>query len=257
MVFYPAMSMNAIRKNNPYRAGALDLALLAAAPSRIELWVRAIEAAGVRSMAEIGVWKGEFALQMLKRCAGVERYFMIDPWAALPDWNKPLNVGQARFDDVYAEAIAKTDFAHERRTVLRGKTKDVAGMIPDGVLDFAYVDGDHTLRGITIDLQRMLPKVRVGGLLGGDDFSRNPWQHDARYEPTLVFPYAVFFAEAMDLPIAALPFDQFLIRNTPDEGFSFTDLAGRYGDASLHALAAQGPISRLVGRAERKLGLAR
>ncbi len=251
------MSMRPIKRENPFRAPVLDLAALAAAPSRADLWVRAIEAADVRAMAEIGVWKGAFARQILERCAGVERYFMIDPWAALPDWNKPLNVEQARFDEVYAEAMAATDFARARRTVLRGRTKDVASMIPDGALDFAYIDGDHTLRGVTIDLQRMLPKVRPGGLLGGDDFSESPWQHDARYEPTLVFPYAVFFAEAMDLPIAALPFGQFLIRNAPEDGFSFADLTGRYGDVSLSGLSRQGPVSRLVSKAERRLGLTR
>lgn len=208
-------------------------------------------------MAEIGVWKGEFSRQILERCAGVERYFMIDPWANLPDWNKPLNVDQARFDDVHDEAMRRTDFARERRIVLRGRTKDVAGAIPDGALDFAYIDGDHSLRGVTIDLQKMLPKVRAGGFIGGDDFSASPWQHDARFEPTLVFPYAVFFAEAKDLPVVALPHDQFLIRNAPEEGFSFTDLTGRYGDASLTTLSPQGPFSRFVSKAERKLGLAR
>lgn len=251
------MTVPAFETPNPCRAPAPDLAALAAAPSRIDLWALAIKEAGVRTMAEIGVWKGAFARAILERCAGVDHYFMIDPWASLPDWNKPLNVGQQDFDDVYAEAMAKTDFARARRTVLRGRTKDVAGMIPDASLDFAYVDGDHTLRGVTIDLQRMLPKVRPGGLLGGDDFSASPWQHEARYEPTLVFPYAVFFAEAMNLPVAALPFGQFLIRNVPEEGFSFTDLTRRYGDASLSGLSRQGPVSRLIARAERRMGLAR
>jgi hypothetical protein len=245
------------RIDNPFRTAAIDPAALAAAPSRIDLWARAIEDAGVRTMAEIGVWKGAFARAILERCPGVERYFMIDLWASLPDWNKPLNVDQARFDDVHAEAMAKTDFARDRRTVLRGRTKDVASMIPDGSLDFAYIDGDHTLRGVTIDLQRMLPKVRRGGFIGGDDFSENPWQHDERFEPTLVFPYAVFFAEAMNLPIAALPFGQFLIRIAPEEGFSFADLTGRYGEASLSVLSRQGPFSRVVSRVERRLGFAR
>ena len=247
----------AARQQNPYRLTALDFSILAAAPSRTDIWSTAIEAAQVRVMAEVGVWTGEFACALLRRCPGVERYFMIDPWANLADWNKPLNVGQPRFDDVYAEAMAKTEFARNRRTVLRGRTKEVSAMIPDGALDFAYIDGDHTLRGITVDLARMLPKVRHGGFIGGDDFSPTPWQHDARYEPTLVFPYAIFFAEAADLPIVALPFDQFLICNTPEAGFSFTDLGGRHGDATLRGLSGQGPLSRFVGRAERKLGFSR
>ncbi len=251
------MQARTAKQQNPFRASAPDSAALAGAASRPDLWALAIDAADVRVMAEIGVWKGAFARQMLERCARIERYYMIDPWAALPDWNKPLNVDQARFDDVHGEAMRVTDFASARRTVLRGRTKDVAVMIPDGALDFVYIDGDHTLRGVTIDLQKMLPKVRPGGFIGGDDFSASPWQHDARFEPTLVFPYAVFFAEAMDLPVSALPHDQFLIRNTPEEGFSFTDLTGRYGDVSLTDLTPQGPFSRFISKVERKLGLGR
>jgi hypothetical protein len=249
------MSQLKANRDNPFRPVAPDLAALAAAPSRVDLWSSAIKTAGVRVMAEIGVWTGEFARQILERCPLVDRYFMIDPWANLPDWNKPLNVDQERFDDVYAEAMAKTDFARDRRTVLRGRTKDVASMIPGGALDFAYIDGDHTLRGIAIDLQRMLPKVRRGGLIGGDDFAPSPWQHDAQFEPTLVFPYAVFFAEAMDLPIAALPFDQFLIRNAPEEGFSFTDLTGRYGDLAMRELQPPATAARVMRSAARRLGL--
>ena len=30
---------------------------------------------------------------------------MIDPWEKLPDWDKPFNVEQELFDDIYQEAI--------------------------------------------------------------------------------------------------------------------------------------------------------
>ncbi|MDZ7629717.1 MAG: class I SAM-dependent methyltransferase [Parvularculaceae bacterium] len=245
----------ALKLDNPFRPHRLDVVALASAPSRIDLWTQAINTADVSAMAEVGVWKGAFSKAILQRCASVGRFFMIDPWASLPDWDKPLNVEQTRFDEVYDEAMRATDFAAARRTVLRGRTKDVASEIPDGSLDFVYIDGDHTLRGIAIDLQRMLPKVRAGGFIGGDDFSPTPWQHDARYEPTLVFPYAVFFAEAMDLPIFALPHDQFLIRNAADQGFSFTDLTARYGDLSMRELQPPPTVARLMRRAVRRLGI--
>lgn len=247
--------MRSRRSLKPAPTSDLDVAGLASASGRVEMWAEAINRADARRVAEIGVWKGEFARQLLERCPGIEAYVMIDPWANLPDWNKPLNVDQARFDDVHDEAMAKTDFAKARRVVLRGRTKDVADEIGDGSLDFAYIDGDHTLRGISIDLMKILPKVREGGFIGGDDFSASPWQHDARFEPTLVFPFAIFFAEAMNLPVAALPHDQFLIRNAPDEGFSFTDLTGKYADLSLNELSPSHVVSRLVDKAGRKLGL--
>jgi len=187
-------------------------------------------------MAEVGVWKGDFAQEVLKNCAFLERYYMIDPWANLPDWNKPLNVDAHVFDHIYAEAMDKTDFAGERRIVLRGQTKDVIDKIPDGSLDFVYVDGDHTLRGVTIDLPRVLPKVKENGFIAGDDFMPSPWQHGAHFEPTLVFPFAVYFAEANDLPIVATPFDQFVIQKRSALGFSFTDFTGQYGNVSLNGL---------------------
>ena len=184
-------------------------------------------------MAEVGVWRGDFAKHILERCPEVERYLMIDPWKRLPDWNKPCNVEQTVFDSVYKEAITKTAFAGSKVTVLRGRTIDVADRIPDGSLDFLYIDGDHTLRGITIDLLRMAPKVKEGGIIAGDDFALNPWQHGQNFEPTLVCPFAIYFAEAIDAPIHALPFNQFLIENRPDVSFSLIDHTGKYAGLSL------------------------
>ena len=33
--------------------------------------------------------------------------------------------------------------------MLRGTTTEVIDRVPDRSVDFAYIDGDHTLRGIT------------------------------------------------------------------------------------------------------------
>ncbi len=204
--------------------------------------------------AEIGVWKGDFAKVILSNFSNLTKYYMIDPWAHLPDWNKPFNVDDHTFEDVYAEALVKTDFAASRRTVLRGRTSDVIDEIPnqsvlkgrtsavideipDQSLDFAYIDGDHTLRGITIDLIQVLPKIKDGGLIGGDDFVNKRWQHGAAYEPTLVCPFAVYFAEAMRLPFVALPHKQFLIQKAADAAFSFVDVVGTYSDLSLKKLS--------------------
>jgi predicted O-methyltransferase YrrM len=162
---------------------------------------------------------------------------MIDPWAHLPDWNKPFNVNDQTFEEVYAEALRKTDFAASRRIVLRGRTSAVIDEISDQSLDFAYIDGDHTLRGITLDLIQVLPKMKDGGLIGGDDFVNKPWQHGSAYEPTLVCPFAVYFAEAMRLPFVALPHKQFLIQKAAGTSFSFVDLTGTYSDLSLKKLS--------------------
>ena len=210
--------------------------LLRESTSRQEIWHQFLEAQRTRSMAEIGVWKGDFAADILSAISHLETYFMIDPWANLPDWNKPFNVEPEIFESIYQEMLDKTDFVTQKRQILRGRTKEVVHHIPDESLDFVYVDGDHTLRGITIDLITIWPKIRKGGFLGGDDFTTTPWQHDVKYEPTMVCPFAIYFAEAMDVPIMAPGFNQFLIQKSDHLSFSFIDLRGDYQDVSLNKL---------------------
>lgn len=221
--------------------------------SRFQLWEQILNALNAKTMVEVGVWKGDFAKQVLEQCGLIERYYMIDPWALLPDWKKPLNVDTQVFDDVYAEAMEKTAFASEKVVVLRGRTKEVIDEIPDESLDFAYIDGDHTLRGITIDLIKLLPKMKKNGFIGGDDFTPNPWQHDIRFEPTLVCPFSIYFAEAMDLPIIALPFNQFLIQKRADATFSFVDYTGNYSDISLNKLPPRSGMSSIKNKVKASL----
>lgn len=204
----------------------------AAATDRRDLWVRLCRARSVRRMAEIGVWRGQFAAQLLHELPEVTAYHLVDPWRPLESWAKPSNVVEAEFEAIMREALAVTAFAGDKVIVLRGTTAEVADRLPDGSLDLAYIDGDHTLRGITIDLMRLLRKVRPGGLIGGDDYSGDPWHHGPGHEPTLVCPFARYFAEAADLPFVALPFGQFAILNQPD-GYSFTNLSGAPSRASV------------------------
>lgn len=195
--------------------------------ARFSLWAEFITRNDIRSVAEVGVWRGEFAEAILSRCPEVERYYLIDPWTKLSDWNKPLNTPD--LEDAYHETMDRLAPFGDRVVVLRGRTREVAGKLPE--IDFAYIDGDHTLRGITIDLLSVWPKIRNGGWIGGDDFCRSIWQHSSRYEPSLVFPYAVHFAEAVDAPITALPKSQFLIEKV--QGFAFNDPANHYPSTEL------------------------
>ena len=214
-----------------------DLLVQCAAQStdRLSLWSDFIETLGIRTCAEVGVYRGLFAESLLRRCDEIERYYMLDPWRHLTDWNKPANRLNSEFASIRCEALERTDFASGRRVVLQGKTTEVSDQIPHQSLDFAYIDADHTLRGITIDLIRMLPKMKVGGVIAGDDFQASIWQHERQYEPTLVFPFAIHFAEAHQLTIFGLPHNQFaiLVRSGNASGFRFHDLTGEYSDVTL------------------------
>ena len=230
------------------RAVVEDLA--SKARSRIDLWAAFISSCRATHVAEVGVWKGEFAAAILSACSSVTTYYMLDPWRHLNDWNKPANVSSAAFEEIYAEAMSRTEFAAPRRRVLRGTTLEIIDDIGDQTLDFAYIDGDHTLKGVATDLIAIRPKMRPGGFVAGDDFYPSIWQHGTAFEPTLVFPLAVHFALSIHATIYALPFGQFLIAMPSDataKPGSFLDLTGRYRSVDLlQQLSARGSvISRL------------
>lgn len=218
---------------------------------RVELWRAISDAAGVRSMAEVGVYRGDFAAAMLTS-SSIERYYLVDPWRRLPAWNKPANTDDTTFEQFHRETLEKTDFARDRRVVLRGTSLEIAEQIPDRSLDFVYIDADHTLRGITVDLIVWWDKVRLGGLIGGDDLSPTIWQHAAEFEPTLVFPYAVHFAEAKRSPFYALPHEQFLIARTETD-HRFVDYVGTYRSIELGPQIRSMPSGSRVGRLFRRM----
>src|SRR5690606_33072558 len=122
---------------------------------------------------------------------------------------KPANTNNAEFEAYYQETINRTAFAKEKLQVLRGKTTEVIRHVDEASVDFAYIDGDHTLKGISIDLIGLWGKIKPGGFIGGDDFCPSIWQHSKTFEPTFVFPFAVYFAEAVGAKIYVLPFNQF------------------------------------------------
>ncbi len=198
---------------------------------REDIWSQIIQQEQAKDVLELGVFRGAFAEHILRHCQSIVHYYMLDPWRHLDDWNKPSNVDQRSFDDIYSLAIARTDFACERRIVLRGRTTEMIDEISDESLDIAYIDGDHTLRGIAIDLIRTFPKIRPGGILGGDDYTATIWQHADNFEPTLVCPFAAYFAESQGTPIVILPHNQFAIIKPAKPGcyFRVIDTTQSYG----------------------------
>ena len=202
---------------------------------RVQFCIELVNELSLRNIAEIGVYRGDFAKEVLEKSQSIDKYTMVDPWRNLTHWNKPWNKDNDTFDGYYQETLDKTDFAKEKRHVLRGKTTEVIDQIEDNFYDLAYIDGDHTLKGITIDLINLWPKVKEDGFILGDDFSPTIWQHSDKYEPTMIFPFAVYFAEAVNAKIYGLPFNQFLIAKG-QTGFQFIDLTnGDYANLDLNA----------------------
>lgn len=121
--------------------------------------------------AEIGVWEGEFSARILAVTRPV-RLHLIDPWLYQPEYPN-LDFGKRRNEHLMAERYHKvlTDFAAERRVTIHRATAQAAlGAMPDGYLDWVYLDANLNEPHITADLALCLRKVKPGGIIAGDDY---------------------------------------------------------------------------------------
>ncbi len=192
-------------------------------------WSKFTSLVGSKDVCEVGVSLGQFSEVMLQENPDIETYNLIDPWRNMDAWDMPGNVTQEKLDEYYNICIERLEPFKDKTVFNRGTTKEVIHNIADKSLDYAYIDGDHTLRGITIDLQLMLPKMKEGGYIGGDDMFKNVWQISRDHAPCLVFPYVFYFAEANDLKIHTLPHNQYLMYND----WNCYELVDNYGYSQL------------------------
>ncbi len=117
---------------------------------------------------ELGTWRGASAIAMarvLRKWGG--RLICIDTFAAGPDGPPVMldecvaNLRRAGVSDVV--------------DVIVGRSAEVGSAWADGPVAFCYVDADHTFESVTADLAAWWPRVRLGGIIAGDDYQNPPY----------------------------------------------------------------------------------
>jgi hypothetical protein len=110
---------------------------------------------GLNKGAEIGVDGGTFSEYMFKVIPGLE-LIGVDPW--LRDQGKRQQAW---------EKLKNRKWTRHHMTSL-----EAAPFVPDGFLDFVYIDGDHRFDYVMLDLILWAPKVHRGGVIAGHDYYR-------------------------------------------------------------------------------------
>lgn len=110
---------------------------------------------GFSKGAEVGVFGGYFSEVLCQNIPGLE-LLCVDIWG----------VGKyKRAEDKARQTLAKYNTRVDKRPSVEA-AKDV----PDGSLDFVYIDAAHDYENVKKDIAAWTPKVRVGGIVAGDDF---------------------------------------------------------------------------------------
>lgn len=123
---------------------------------------------------EVGTHRGDFARDFRYVWKGRVLH-CIDPWACPPGYEeqaKTLDGGGADREKDFARFKQKLKLAIDcgSVSVLRECSPAAAEKFADSSLDFVFLDGDHSLLGVSMDLSAWWLKLRKGGILAGHDW---------------------------------------------------------------------------------------
>ncbi len=123
--------------------------------------------------AELGVFKGSFVDYLLT--SGPKRLYLVDPWfRAVPKWTWAAgnqSTRQALVDILVAFQPEIDARIVEPRIDF---SEDFMRSLPDGHLDWVYIDSTHTYEHTKLEISLSLAKVKKGGYIMGDDYNSYP-----------------------------------------------------------------------------------
>ena len=138
--------------------------------TRDEMLSAICEREPLRSAAEVGVQRAFFAYELLSRCPGITSYLGVDLWATQASYDDGANVDNSTQGRIYDEARERLKPFGDRWRLWRQDSISAAAQVPDGSLDFVYLDARHDYRSVQDDILAWAPKVRSGGILAGHDY---------------------------------------------------------------------------------------
>ncbi len=131
--------------------------------------------------AEIGVDRGALSGFLLSELPQLN-LIMVDTWGVFPEDSSYSQSGdlvisrtQEQRDADLEETLRVTEHSKDRRAILRNTSEEASVHVPDGVLDFVFLDADHSYEGVISDIKLWAPKVRAGGILCGHDYGMEQW----------------------------------------------------------------------------------
>jgi len=120
---------------------------------------------GYKLGAEVGVSKGRYSRILFNNIEDL-KLFCVDPWKSYDGLEKITS--QERMNEIYNDCLARLKGYNVE--YMRMTTVEAIKHIPDGSLDFVYIDGGHQFDSSMLDIISWSPKVRDGGIVSGRNY---------------------------------------------------------------------------------------
>lgn len=131
-----------------------------------------IKKMNLRKGCEVGVAYGGQSIYILTN-SPLEILYSVDPYKHFSekDYDDTMNFPQDYFDVLYFKVKSKLADFGERSVLVRMPSIEAAETFENDSLDFVFIDANHSFEAVTEDLEAWVPKVRLGGLVSGDDYA--------------------------------------------------------------------------------------
>ena len=122
--------------------------------------------------AEIGTWKGQSAVYMaeaIKQSGKDIKWYVIDTFEGTDEEHD--NDKDVINNTLYETYLSNIEPVKEFITTIRANSQEAFKEFKDNSLDFLFIDGDHTYKGVRADLINWYPKVKSNGIIAGHDYA--------------------------------------------------------------------------------------
>jgi len=116
---------------------------------------------------EIGVYEGYNTLGICRFC-NPKKVYLVDPYSV---YEEVIENIMSAYDQEYWNCIyecARKRLEGYPVEFIRAISTEGANLVPNE-LDYAYIDGDHSVKSVVKDIDTWYPKVKINGLIGGHD----------------------------------------------------------------------------------------
>ncbi len=124
------------------------------------------EQAKAKVVVEIGVYAGALS-HLLAETSSLKRLYIVDPWI----WDGKFT---RKHMNTVAHKVQKWANSTSNVTVFRTTSLNAVEKFDDGSLDFIHIDQRHGCATIKSDIIAWWPKLKIGGLISGDNYEYPP-----------------------------------------------------------------------------------
>jgi len=129
---------------------------------------------------EIGAWKGKSTSYMAVEIVNQNKnitFDVVDTWEGSQDEEVHLKDRNVVNDTLFDTFCRNLEPVKDYINVIRSDSVEAASLYEDNSLDFVLLDGGHSYEQVKADIIAWLPKVKIGGILAGDDYGHLNKRH--------------------------------------------------------------------------------